>query len=461
MRPRRRYLDRHIIISGPLDRLAALERRRRLRGVVTPRVPQEAFVSVPSGNPRAWSLIRLPSPPRPQEWDVRQFVIEGERSPQATLRRLRRSLSPLEPVRAALDYEVRAHQEGVHGSPTPFEAIPIDADEATYREQEAFRRIGLVEAERRVPSYGGEGTSVVIFDSGPDPKPTFDPRLVDLYIPWPVVIPEDFPAFREEEPEPEVCPVRENRRMRAVGEGVLGPEQMEQVRALHGVMIAALVRRIAPAANIVLVRLMTSHLGTTTYELIEAMRYILRLWRSQLAHDGRPLVSGSLVFNLSLGVARSSPETVQSCVLLDALDRVSSSGVITVAAAGNFSEGHPENATEPAAYGYLGDTRATRLHVIPVAAASFAAPQEYAWFSNEAHFAAPGEDLILDCGVVMPWGSRYVRWSGTSFAAAVVSGVVARLLSAGVAPGEVKQRLWDASVRPRCWDGVNLVQVVY
>jgi len=460
----RRYLNGHLLLSGPDRRLASLERRLKLRCVVTPRVPQEAFVSLPSGKTRAWHPVRLPPPPRPQGWDVRQFVIEGPTSPRIALRRIRRPSTPLdEPIHRSLDYEVRAHQEGVHGSPTPVEAIHLpDADEGTYREQEAFRRIGLLEVERRWPAYRGEGTSVVIFDSGPGLTPTFDPQLVDVYIPWPVVVPEDFPAFREEEePEPEVCSVRERRRMRALGAHVLGPGEMERLRALHGVMIAGIVRRIAPGANIVLVRLMTSHLGTTSYELIEAMRYILRLWRSQVAMSGRPVVYGSLVFNLSLGLARSSCETVQSCVLLDTMDRIARAGVVLVAAAGNLSEGRPENATEPAAYGYFGDTRACRVHVIPVAASAFAAPQEYAWFSNEAHFAAPGEDLILDCGLSLPGRGRYVRWSGTSFAAAQVSGIVTRLLSTGLPPDQVKQRLWEATLRPRCWDGVHLVQVIH
>jgi hypothetical protein len=460
--PNRRYLNGHLLCCGPEERLRALERRTRLRCVVTPRIPQEAFLSIPSGRTRAWQAFRLPPPPRPRGWDVRQFVIEGVLRPRVVQRRIRRAATPLEEtIHSSLDYEVRAHQEGVHGSPTPFEAIYLpDADEGTYREQEAFRRIGLLEAETHLPSYRGEGCSVVIFDSGPELAPNFDPELVDVYIPWPVVIPEDFPAFREEEePELEVCTVRERRRMRAFGAHVLGPDEMEQIRALHGVMIASIIRRIAPGSNIVLVRLMDMNLGTTSYELIEAMRYILQLWRSQAALERRPVVYGSLVFNLSLGVVRSQAETVQSCVLLDTMDRLSQAGVVLVAATGNLSEGRPENATEPAAYGYFGDTRACATQVIPVAAASFAAPDRYAWFSNEAHFAAPGEDLILDCGLLLPGRGRYVRWSGTSFAAAITSGIVARLLSTGLPPDQVKQRLWEAACPPRSWDGVYLVQV--
>lgn len=456
----RRYLNGHLLLSGPPDQLAWMERRTKLRCVVTPRVPQEAFVSLPSGKTRAWHPVRLPPPPRQAGWDVRQFVIEGVAGARSTLALYRRLLNPLdEPIHSSLDYELRAHQEGVHGSPSPQEAIWLpDADELTYREQEAFRRIGL----REVDAEGGEGTSVVIFDSGPLP-PTFDPQLVDVYIPWPVVVPEDFPLFREEEePAPRVGSVRERRRMQVrAGEGVLTPDEMDWCRALHGVQLSAICRRIAPGANIVLVRLMNSHLGMTSYELIEAMRYIPRLWRSQVGNFGRPLVYGSLVFNLSLGLARSSIAGVQSCVLLDTMDRIARAGVVLVAAAGNLSEGRPENPTEPAAYGYFGDTPSCRVHVIPVAASVFAAPGEYAWFSNQAHFAAPGEDLILDCGLDLPGRGRYVRWSGTSFAAACVSGIVARLLSTGHKPDQVKQRLWEASVRPRSWDGVHLVQVIH
>ena len=93
-----------------------------------------------------------------------------------------------------------------------------------------------------------------------------------------------------------------------------------------------------------------------------------------------------------------------------------------------------------------------------MAATSAAQPGRYAWFSNEAHFGAPGEDLILDCGAVVA-GSRYVRWSGTSFAAGLVTGVVAVLLSTGLSPEMVKARLWERATRPSRWDGVHAVRL--
>jgi subtilisin family serine protease len=96
--------------------------------------------------------------------------------------------------------------------------------------------------------------------------------------------------------------------------------------------------------------------------------------------------------------------------------------------------------------------------VIPVAATAAAQADRYAWFSNEAHFGAPGEDLLLDCGAVVA-GSRYVRWSGTSFAAGLATGVVAVLLSTGLPPELVKARLWERAVRPSRWDGVHAVRL--
>ncbi|MCS7173721.1 MAG: S8/S53 family peptidase [Armatimonadetes bacterium] len=362
----------------------------------------------------------------------------------------------------SLDYEARGQADGVHGSPTPDQAIRMpDATEAEFRTQVAFERIGLLRMERAPHRPRGAGVTVVILDSAPDlqrGEPAFDAALVDVYVEWPHPLPENLPALRSvEEAEEEGCGLSERRRYRAFSPLVADADGMRQYRAHHGLMIAALVRRIAPEANIVLVRLLNGELGTLTGDLIEAMRWVRRLQRVPHPSGAHSLVYGSLVYNLSLGVDRSQPETVQSCVLLWAVDEAARAGAVLVCAAGNLSEGRPENCLEPAAYGHFGDTRSVRTQVIPVAASSYASPERYAWFSNEAHFAAPGEDLILDCGVEVA-GSRYVRWSGTSFASALVTGIVALHLSAGLPPYEVKQRLWEEARHPHSWDGVHLVQ---
>jgi hypothetical protein len=375
---------------------------------------------------------------------------------------------------SALDYEVRGQdfREGLHGGPTPDRAIRLEAaTEEDFLRQAAFERIGLTARRARRGEPRGEGVTVVIFDSAPDLQqdiPPIDPAVIDVWAEWPRM-PESFPLLEparavptgrqvaDEEPE---CGIILRRRLATASALAADDQQMAGYRAHHGPMIASLVRRVAPGASIVLVRVLNGVLGALSYELIEAMRWVDRLRQARAANPrtGRPLVAGSLVYNLSLGLGRSQPETVQSCVLLAAADELARRGAVLVCAAGNSSEGRPENCLEPAAYGYFGDTFAARTQVIPVAAASYAAPEQYAWFSNESHFAAPGEDLVLDCGRPL-FGSRYVRWSGTSFAAPLVAGAAALWLSAGLPGADVKQRLWDSARRPSRWDGVNLLQL--
>ncbi len=467
MRDPWRYLDAHVLLAGPVSLLEELERDHPIRCVLTKRTPHEVFVTHRTSRTTRWEAVRVPQAPlSPRRVVFRSFVVEDPGlAPRAFLRLLSRVRSPLsEPVVGSLDYEVRGQQEGVHGSPTPQTALTLPGcTEAEYRHQVAFDRIGLLRAERLRHRPQGEGVTVVILDAAPDLRagtPPFDPELVDVYAEWPHLLPSDLSALVPlEEPEEE-CAVPEllRTRYRVASPFAVDEDGMRTYRACHGLMVSALVRRIAPLANIVLVRLLNADLRQLTGDLIEAMRWVDSLRAVRHPRTGRPLVYGSVVYNLSLGVGRSQPETVQACVLLWAVDLLARSGAVFVCAAGNLSAGRPENCLEPAAYGQYGDTLAARHLVIPVAAASYAAPERYAWFSNEAHFAAPGEDLILDCGMAVR-GSRYVRWSGTSFAAALVTGIVALHLSAGLLPYEVKQRLWEDARHPRLWDGVHLVQV--
>jgi hypothetical protein len=461
----------HILLCGPADVLDALERRRRIRRTPMPSAPREVFVSYRGGGALQWDRVAVPPEPGPDlsaqagRLPVRRFVVEGKTSAHAFLRGLR----PLPSVVSALDFEVTGQdfREGLHGGPTPQRAVRLDgATDPDFTEQAAFERIGLL-ARRSHPEPRGEGVTVVIFDSAPDLEqgaPPIDPAMADVWAEWPRT-PERFPLLvpaergsqTGEEPE---CGIVLRRRLTTTAGLAADDTQMEKYRAHHGPMIASLVRQVAPAANLVLVRVLNGELSALTYELIEAMRWVEHLRRAGLTHPrtGRPLVAGPLVYNLSLGLNRSQPESVQSCVLLAAADELARQGTLIVCAAGNLSEGRPENCLEPAAYGYFGDTPAARTHVIPVAAASVAAPEQYAWFSNESHFAAPGEDLVLDCGRPL-FGTRYVRWSGTSFAAPLVAGAAALALSAGLPAADVKQRLWDTARRPPRWDGVNLLQL--
>lgn len=459
------YLRGHLVVACPEPFLDPLERAHAVRCLVPQPRPRVAFVSRRHGSGWRWEAIPLAAGVHAPPWHraVRRLVVESDEDARVVARRL---CAVVPSAYACPDFQVRGQAEVAHGSPTPESAIRApEADESDFLGQPAFERIGLPEYERGRFRPRGEGVTVVLLDSGPGTGPGGLPRLdagcVDVYVEWPQRIPPSFPVWTPPVgPDAPPCGLAERWRARPWSPLLATREQMQAYGAHHGAMVASLVRRVAPGARIVLVRLLNAELATATYELAEAMRWAYELVRSAPDHpDTRtPLVGFPLVYNLSLGVDRSQPETVQACALLAVVDELARQRAVLVCAAGNLSEGRPENCLEPAAYGHFGDTLASQTQVIPVAATSAAQPDRYAWFSNEAHFAAPGEDLLLDCGAVVA-GSRYVRWSGTSFAAALVTGVVAVLLSTGLPPEAVKARLWERAVRPSRWDGVHAVRL--
>ncbi len=455
----------HLVVACPEVLLDSVERSHPVRCLVPPPRPRTVFVSRRSGTVWRWEALPLPPVRRPPPWlrAVRRFVVESDEPEPNVVRRLSEAVLS---AHASLDLQVRGQAEVSHGSPTPESAIRLpDADETDFASQPAFEHIGLLQYERAKSRPRGEGVTVVILDSGPglrpDGLPRLDPGCVDVYVDWPQRVPENFPVWAPlRDPGGSPCGLAERWRARAWSPLLATEEQMRDYRGHHGATVASLVRRMAPGARVVLVALLNHELATATYELADALRWVYELASTPVQHpDTRtPLVTVPMVYNLSLGVDRSQPETVESCALLAVVDELARQRAVLVAASGNQSQGRPENCLEPAAYGHFGDTLAAQTQVIPVAATSAAQPDRYAWFSNEAHFGAPGEDLILDCGAVLA-GSRYVRWSGTSFAAGLVTGVVAVLLSTGLPPEMAKARLWERAARPSRWDGVHAVRL--
>lgn len=459
------HLRGHLVVTCPEPVLRPLERSHPVRCVLPGARPQVAFVSRRSGSGWRWEALPLQPPRRSLPWQrvVRRLVVETDEPAPEVARRL--SLAAPSAL-VAPDLQVRGQAEVSHGSPTPEAAIRApEVSEDDFAFQAAFERIGLVEYAQGRFRPRGEGVTVVILDSGPGlgaaGLPRLEPGLVDVYVEWPQKVPQDSPVWAPmPESSPAPCPLAQRWQPRAWSPLLAGSDQMEVYRAHHGAMVASLVRRIAPGARVALVALLNRELTAATYELVEALRWTYELVYAPVQHPDlrAPLVTVPVVYNLSLGVSRSQPETVDSCALLAVVDELARQRAVLVCAAGNLSEGRPENALEPAAYGQFGDTVAAQTQVIPTAATSAAQADRYAWFSNEAHFGAPGEDLLLDCGAVVA-GSRYVRWSGTSFAAGLVTGVVAVLLSTGLPPELVKARLWERAVRPSRWDGVPAVRL--
>lgn len=180
----------------------------------------------------------------------------------------------------------------------------------------------------------------------------------------------------------------------------------------HGTMVAGLVRRVAPGAEILPLKVFDHAGRTTTAWLVRAVYHAL--------------AEGATVINLSFTLTEDSRE------LATALRLASARGVVVVAAAGNAGSPDP---TLPALWpGVLG--------VGAVGAGDLRSS-----FSNYGDsfvdLAAPGEGLIT----AFPGGGYAAAW-GTSFSAPLVSAAAA--LAQAIAPdlAAVEARLTRAEPLP-------------
>ncbi|MBN9390191.1 MAG: S8/S53 family peptidase [Chloroflexi bacterium] len=320
--------------------------------------------------------------------------------------------------------------------------------------QPLWKQIGA--RSRKNFKYKGEGTTIVIIDAAPDPG-HLNPQLVDFYISMLA-------------PGSEVEVVDESNKVdlkEIYNLGRIHPQPLQRpglsdidagvVEKYHGALIASLVRQLAPAASIMLLEVLNHQGFTTGSNLTEAMDYLLFLRAAKVTDsNGRRLVEDNFILNLSLGISRSLSEEAEAIYLLEACQRACQAGAVIVAAAGNDSFFlHSRNPEEPAAYGYYGDSLAAFQQVIAVSSTT-GQSGETALYSNQGNLAAPGLDLLMDTGDSRAsGGSRFIYWAGTSFATPLVSATAALLLSAGVAPAQVKQRLWEHNtLQPKTWDQV-------
>jgi hypothetical protein len=205
----------------------------------------------------------------------------------------------------------------------------------------------------------------------------------------------------------------------------------------HGSHVASLVLSehgdypgVAPGASLMPLRVLDEDNCGTELDLIDAIVH---------ATD-----AGADVINLSLSFEAGY---VPSQALLDALEGAHEADIVLVAAAGN--EGSAR-VTWPAA----------SPRVIAVAALT-----EGSWTWTAADFSntgpsvsvgAPGEDVVAETiGSRDPSGTGLWMYSGTSQAAAVVSGAVVWLLEDGVAPADVPASLQASSSSVGWWLGIG------
>jgi subtilisin family serine protease len=160
----------------------------------------------------------------------------------------------------------------------------------------------------------------------------------------------------------------------------------------HGTMVAGIIARLAPQAQIMPVRVLNGDGAGTILNVVKGIQYAI--------------ANGAQVINMSFS------SSVNSSALNDALDSAEIAGVVLVASAGN------ENVHIPG-------TIAAGRGILAVGAVE--ADNTKSPYSNYGSFidvVAPGSGIRSTF-----WDGGYASWSGTSFAAPFVTAEAVLMLS--------------------------------
>lgn len=189
--------------------------------------------------------------------------------------------------------------------------------------------------------------------------------------------------------------------------------------AFHGTFIGGLILRTAPGVETHFVRAMSGKGFVNDVELAQAIERLLEKTDNRLD-----------VLNLSLG-GYTMKDAGPPIALLSKLRKLSAKGTVVVAAAGNSSR---EDPFWPAFYK---DVRGV---------GSLGRDGNRAEFSNYGYWVdacATGENLVSSFASVDS-KDPYVRWTGTSFSSAVVTGAIAaKQTEFNCSAPEAAQRLFD------------------
>lgn len=304
-----------------------------------------------------------------------------------------------EPNQAFKDFEVQQFSLAFDGQYSL--AVPNDEAEAIYREQWAVHRTRLPEA-RTIAS--GRGATVAIVDTGVAMN---HPALSGRF----TVAKYD---FVDDDGDPSDLPN---------GVDDDGDGYVDEATG-HGTFLAGIVALVAPEASLMPVRALSSDGWGTVYDVAAAIRYAVD--------------NGANVVNVSLGTNHSSRAIER------AVDYARARNVVLVASVGNRM---PEERTG----GILYPARYAGA-VAVVATDSDDMKASFSNWGKDADVSAPGATIYSTY-----WDGGYAWWSGTSMAAAFVSGGAA--LIKGHQPGwtgdQVASRLASAAVDI---DGLNYSQ---
>ena len=309
------------------------------------------------------------------------------------------------------------------------EGQPMDVHGAGFPMPAGFELRSRLLSDAATPTDGGDGVLIGLVDSGIYPNSWLDGGYLSA--------PDDFErAFPQGEPD-KPLPLE-------IG---------------HGTFAAGLILQQAPAAGVWVERVLDGSGLAESSRVAEAALLLAR--------------RGVHVLNLSLGAFADDPnaKAVMEQLITD-LKQVNPNLVI-VAAAGNLAHDHAPGDFWPAA---LPDVLA--VGAVESAPAAPGTTTPLASWSNRGSWldlAAPGKDLLstyLDRPITPPGQTEPVAyegwaiWSGTSFATAVVSGAIARLMSDGsTSAAEAVGKLRAGTALNAGWttaeaDGVPAVPVV-
>ncbi len=257
---------------------------------------------------------------------------------------------------------IYAEQEGMVCAPVvegeqlhfAFDASP---DPGGYINQAAYQQVNLVNLN--TPAIG-TGTIVAVLDTGA----TFNhPDLIGHYLPG-------YNTIQPGTPPSDV------------------PDGLTNIAVGHGTMIAGIIAKIDPGAQILPIRVLNADGIGTISNVVVGINYAIS--------------QGAKVINMSFGAQQ------QSTALNNAIAQAQMAGVILVASAGNDNNNSPHY---PAAIpGVLGvaslDSDNTK--------------SDFSDFGSYVDLDAPGDGIRSTY-----WTGGYASWSGTSFAAPFVSGEAA------------------------------------
>jgi len=181
-----------------------------------------------------------------------------------------------------------------------------------------------------------------------------------------------------------------------------GDEPLRAEECGHGSQIARCVLAHAPQARLAVAQVFGRSRETTVDAVLDGLYWLIG--------------QGVQLINLSFGMPAASPRLAQACG--DAAD----AGVVLVASAP--ARGAP---AYPAAF----------AHCIAVTGDARCAPGDVTWLATAA--ADFGTHPLIEPG-------HPERGGGASIATARMSGLIAAMLQAGVAPGELSTRLQQAAI---------------